>query len=61
MIVILLSSNPRQLIFPTLQKNDSPFALLPQWLQVLGRKIDVAADLQDQLKGVGRCSVLSRN
>lgn len=36
-----------RLLFPTLQKNESPFAILPQWLSVLGKKIDSAATTQD--------------
>ena len=38
-----------RLLFPTLQKNESPFAILPQWLSVLGKKIDSAATTQDHL------------
>ena len=38
-----------RLIFPTLQKSDSPFSILPQWLNVLGRKIDSASAMQDTL------------
>lgn len=37
------------MIFPTLQKSDSPFSILPQWLNVLGRKIDSASAMQDTL------------
>lgn len=29
-----------RLIFPTLQRNDSPFSILPQFLTVLGKKVD---------------------
>ena len=37
------------MIFPTLQKSDSPFSILPQWLNVLGHKIDSASAMQDTL------------
>lgn len=36
-----------RLVFPTLQKNDSPFAILPTFIQVLGKKIDSATDQKD--------------
>eukprot|EP00439_Symbiodinium_sp_Y106_P015147 s2242_g2.t1 len=34
-------------VFPTLQKNESPCAILPTFLQVLGRKIETATTAQD--------------
>ena len=36
-------------VFPTLQKNDSPFQILPQFLTVLGKKIDQGTLQQDCL------------
>lgn len=36
-----------RLIFPTLQRNESPFTLLGQWLSTLGKKIDSATEVQD--------------
>ena len=36
-----------RLVFPTLAKNDSPVTMLPQFLQVLGKKIEFAATAQD--------------
>lgn len=48
---MLYPSNLSQLrlVFPTLQRNESPFTLLGQWLATLGRKIDTAADVQDYM------------
>ena len=36
-------------MFPTLQKNDSPFSILPNYIDVLGRKIDNATTQEDWL------------
>jgi hypothetical protein len=36
-----------RLVIPTLQRNDSPFAILPTFIQVLGKKIDSATDQKD--------------
>ena len=36
-----------RLLFPTLQRNESPFSILAPWLGVLGKKIDSAAGVQD--------------
>lgn len=36
-----------RLVFPTLQRNESPFTLLAQWLTTLGKKIDTASEVQD--------------
>ena len=36
-----------RLVFPTLAKNDSPLSLLPQFLQVLGKKLENAMSMQD--------------
>ena len=46
-VVLCLHCNPR-LMFPALQRNESPFALIPTWLQVLGKKIDGASGIQDR-------------
>lgn len=37
------------LVFPTLQKNQSPFTLLPSFIACLGKKIDSATAQQDKL------------
>ena len=39
--------NLARLVFPTLQKNESPITILPTFLQVLGRKIEAATTQQD--------------
>ena len=36
-----------RLVFPTLAKNDSPLTMMPQFLQVLGKKIEFATTAQD--------------
>ena len=36
-----------RLVFPTLQKNESVFTILPQYISVLGKKIDNAAVQKD--------------
>ena len=36
-----------RLIFPSLQQNVSPFTLLPQYLVVLGKKVDSAEKIKD--------------
>ena len=40
-------SYPPRLVFPTLQRNESPFTLMGQWLSTLGRKIGSASEVQD--------------
>ena len=36
-----------RLVFPSIQRNDSPLSILPQWLSVLGKKVDAASVTQD--------------
>ena len=38
-----------RLVFPALQRNESPFTILPNWLQVLGRKVDSATVIQERI------------
>ena len=45
--ILFFNATWSRLLFPTLQKNESPFSILPQWLSVLGKKIDSAAQVQD--------------
>jgi len=47
------SSGSKQLIFPTLQKNDSPFTILPNFITCLGKKIDQAVVVQEKLENMG--------
>ena len=48
---LLVYTNPvcsnLRLVFPTLAKNDSPLTMMPQFLQVLGKKIEFATTAQD--------------
>ena len=53
--IVCCSCWSRRTVFPTLQKNESPISILPQFLQVLGRKIEVATEWQDS--GVEACSL----
>ena len=36
-----------RLVFPTLQKNDSPLTILPGFVNVLGKKLEAASVTQD--------------
>ena len=44
-----------RLVFPSLQKNDSPFTILPTFIQVLGKKIDSATNQKDRVNLVKPC------
>ena len=41
-----------RLVFPTLAKNESPLTMIPQLLQVLGKKIENANATQDWVSSV---------
>ena len=48
-MVSLVPVSLRQVVFPTLQKNQSPFSILPAFIKCLGVKVDNAQVQQDYI------------
>ncbi|CAK9090615.1 unnamed protein product [Durusdinium trenchii] len=46
---VVAAAGKSKLVFPTIQRNDSPFAVLPTFINVLCKKVDSATDAKDRL------------